>query len=173
MAGDDFDGVFRLGAHADPVALPPYVEVIRLDRIRRDDPDLVARVVALTGEHLARRPGDNPDHPTGPAPGRRPAVARRRRISTRSTSTPSGYAASAAPPPSWPPISSAWLNLTDRPGTESAGAAFPELAAGAKSLQFALARVVRGRQVDLTGILEPMEEHWARAMAALADRYGT
>ncbi len=47
LEGDDFDGVFRLGARSDAPGLPPYVEVIRLDRIRRHDPDLVARVVSL------------------------------------------------------------------------------------------------------------------------------
>ncbi len=65
-----------------------------------------------------------------------------------------------------------WLNRFDRPGTESAAADFAELAAGAKALQFALARVVRGRRVDLAGIVGPMEQHWAAGMATLADRYG-
>jgi hypothetical protein len=64
-----------------------------------------------------------------------------------------------------------WLNRFDRPGTESAAVEFGELAAGAKALQFALARVVRGRQVDVAGIVGPMEEHWASAMAVLAEHY--
>ena len=46
------------------------------------------------------------------------------------------------------------------------------MSAGAKALQFALARVVRGREVDLTTILSAMERHWADAMTTLADRYG-
>ncbi len=29
LDGDDFDGVFQRGSHADPTKLPPYVEVIR------------------------------------------------------------------------------------------------------------------------------------------------
>jgi hypothetical protein len=66
-----------------------------------------------------------------------------------------------------------WLNRHDGPGTEAAATAFGDLATGAKSLQFALARVVRGRQVDLAGILGSMEEHWDRAMATLVARYGT
>jgi hypothetical protein len=172
LAGDDFDGVFRLGAHAEPVVLPPYVEVIRLDRIRRDDPDLVARVVALTGEHLARRPGDNPITRLGRRLADDLAWLAAQDLDTfhlysfgicRQCGATAELAADFV----------AWLNLRDRPGTESAGAAFTELAAGAKSLQFALARVVRGRQVDLAAVIGPMEEHWALAMAALVDRYGT
>ena len=52
--------VYKRQAHADPDALPPYVERIRLDRVRRDDPELVGRVVGLARSHLARRPLDNP-----------------------------------------------------------------------------------------------------------------
>ena len=77
LDGDDFDGVFRLGSHAEATGLPPYVEVVRLDRIRRDDPELVSRVVALT----ARPPGPaadrQPRHPVGPTPGRGPALVGR------------------------------------------------------------------------------------------------
>ena len=40
--------------------LPPYMEVVRLDRVRHNDPGLVAKAVALTADHLARRPDDNP-----------------------------------------------------------------------------------------------------------------
>ncbi len=65
-----------------------------------------------------------------------------------------------------------WLNRWDRPGTGPAATEFAELATGAKSLQFALARVVRGRQVDLTGILGTMADHWDAGMAMLVDRYG-
>jgi hypothetical protein len=58
----------------------------------------------------------------------------------------------------------------DRPGTESAAEDLSRLSSGAKALQFALARVVRGREVDLTAILSAMERHWSEAMATLADR---
>ena len=105
LAGDDFDGLLRLGAHGDPDALPPYVERIRLDRVRRDDPDLVGRVVGLTRDHLARRPADNPvirmaARLAATCPGSLP------RTSNPSTSTRSACAVSVAPAPSWPPPSS-------------------------------------------------------------------
>ena len=172
LEGDDFDGVFRLGPHADPAALPPYVEVVRLDRIRRDDPDLVAGVVELTREHLARRPADNPVTRLGRRLTEDLPWLAKQDLETfhlysfgmcRQCGATAELAADLV----------TWLNRRDRPGTESAATAFTGLATGAKSLQFALARVVRGRQVDLAGILGSMEEHWASAMDTLVDRYGS
>ena len=60
LEGDDFDGVFRQGSYEDPTVLPPYVETVRLDRMRHDPDALVAGAVALTRAHLARRPVDDP-----------------------------------------------------------------------------------------------------------------
>ena len=65
-----------------------------------------------------------------------------------------------------------WLNEHDRPGTESAAEDLRAVAEGAKALQFALARVARGRQADLESILSPMAERWERALATLECRYG-
>ncbi len=172
LEGEDFDGVFRLGNHAEAAGLPPYVEVIRLDRIRRHDPELVSRVVALTAAHLARRPPDNPVTRLG----RRladdlPWLASQDLETFHLYSF--GMCRQCGATAELAADFVSWLNVHDRPGTEAAAVAFAELAAGAKSLQFALARVVRGRQVDLSGILGPMAEHWASGMAMLADRYGT
>jgi Domain of unknown function (DUF1839) len=171
LEGDDFDGVFRTGVHADIEGLPPYVEVVRLERMRRNDPELVANVVALTTEHLERRPSDNP-------------IARlaRRVEEDRTWLTEQGLeafhlysfgtfrqcGASAEMAASFVE----WLNRFHRPGTESAIGSFTELAAGAKALQFAMARVVRGRDVDIAGIVGAMERHWAEGMATLASSYG-
>jgi Domain of unknown function (DUF1839) len=172
LEGDDFDGVFRLGGHTEAAGLPPYVEVIRLDGIRRNDPELASQVVALTAEHLARRPGDNPVTRLG---GRLaddlPWLAEQDLDTFHLYSF--GICRQCGATAELAADFVGWLNRYDRPGTEPAAAAFLELAAGAKSLQFALARVVRGRQVDLAAVIGPMEEHWALAMAALVDRYGT
>ena len=94
------------GAHADPAALPPYVERIRLDRVRRDDPDLVA----AGGGPDPRPPGPparrQPGAPDGGPPARRTCRGWPARTSRPSTSTRSACAASAAPAPSWPRPSS-------------------------------------------------------------------
>jgi hypothetical protein len=171
LEGDDFDGVFRLGGHADAPGLPPYVELIRLDRVRRDDPGLVARVVSLTRDHLERRPTDNPITRLGERLDQDMAWLTQQDLETfhlysfgicRQCGATAELAASFVE----------WLNRHDGPGTEAAATSFGELAAGAKALQFALARVVRGRQVDLGPILGPMEQHWADAMTMLVARYG-
>jgi len=172
LAGDDFDGVFRLGPYADDSGLPPYMELIRLDRVRHDDPDLVPRVVALTGEHLDRRPADNPVERLATR-----IEADLPWLTTQDLDTFHLYSfgtcrqcgATAELAASFVE----WLNRFDRSGTERAADSFRSVAEGAKALQFALARVVRGRTVDLDPILEPMARHWSEAMGALVECYGT
>ncbi len=170
LDGDDFDGLFRLGAYSDPTALAPYVETIRLDRLRRDDADLVARVVGLARDHLARRPADNPI----------PRMAERMLADLpwlaeqdledfhlysfglcRQCGASTELAATFVD----------WLNTHDRPGTEQSAVAFRQVSDGAKALQFALARVVRGRAVDLEGTFAAMAGQWEVAMDVLCARY--
>ena len=171
LEGEDFDGTFRRGVHADSLELPPYMELIRLDRVRRDDPTLVDRVVTLTRDHLGRRPATNPVARLGER-----LVADLPWLAGQDLETFHLYSfgtcrqcgASAELASSFVD----WLNRHDRPGTEAAAESFAALAAGAKALQFALARVVRGRQVDLAPILASMERHWSDAVATLLTRYG-
>jgi len=170
LDGDDFDGAFRLGEHAEHAGLPPYVEVVRLDRMRHHDPDLVDRVVALTADHLARRPTDNPVARLGDRLAADLGWLAQQDLETfhlysfgicRQCGASAELAASFVD----------WLNRHHRPGTEPAADAFRRLATGAKALQFALARVVRGRTVDLPSVLGPMEGHWASAMEVLDRGY--
>jgi hypothetical protein len=170
LEGDDFDGVFRLGEHAEAPGLPPYVELVRLDRVRPNDPELVSRVVALTAEHLARRPSDNPIDRLGERIEHDLPWLTEQDLETfhlysfgicRQCGATAELASSFVD----------WLNRFDRPGTEPAADAFRDLAAGAKALQFALARVVRGRTIDLMPILTPMAKRWSEAMNLLGDRY--
>ena len=171
LAGDDFDGLLRLGAHGDPDALPPYVERIRLDRVRRDDPDLVDRVVGLARDHLARRPTDNPVT--------RMAARLHDDLPWLATQDLEGFhlysfglcrqcGASTELAASFVD----WLNRNDAPGSEAAAESFRAVAEGAKRLQFSMARVVRGRDVDLDGVLGEMAGHWDDAMRVLESRYG-
>ena len=172
LEGDDFDGAFRLGDHAEHPGLPPYVEVVRLDRVRRDDPDLVGRAVALTADHLSRRPVDNPVTRLGVRLADDLAWLADQDLETfhlYSFGTCRQCGASAELAASFVD----WLTLHHQPGSESAAGAYRELAAGAKALQFALARVVRGRSVDLGSILGPMEDHWASAIGVLEAHYGS
>jgi hypothetical protein len=171
LAGEDFDGLFRLGTRDDPPALPPYVESIRLDRVHRDDRDLVARVVDLTRDHLARRPSDNPVTRMGAR-----IVADLPWLAGQDLEVFHQYAFGLCRQCGASTELAAtfvdWLNSHDGRGTEAAADAFREVAAGAKALQFSLARVIRGRSVDPGGVLDGMAERWAAAMAVLDRRYG-
>ena len=57
-------------------------------------------------------------------------------------------------------------------GLSEVAEAFRTIASTAKSLQFSLARVTRGRMVDLEGPLQEMGCAWEAAMAGLVERYG-
>jgi Domain of unknown function (DUF1839) len=170
LDGDDFDGVFGLGAHEDPTRLPPYVEVIRLDRLR-DDGGLMERAVAATRDHLARRPADNPITRLGVR-----LAADVGWLATQELETFHLYAfGTCRQCGAAHELASSfvgWLDQHDRPGLSGASDAFRAVAEGAKTLQFALARVVRGRTVDLDAVLGPMAEQWATGMAIMDGRYG-
>ncbi len=170
LEGDDFDGVFQRGRHGDPAKLPPYVEVIRLDRLLHDDEGLVGRAVEVTREHLERRAGGNPiaemsariHHDLPWLAGEDLETFHLYAFGTcRQCGASSEMAASFVD----------WLNRFDQPGTESAAEDFRAVAEGAKALQFALARAARGRRADLESILSPMAERWERAVGTLECRY--
>jgi hypothetical protein len=178
LEGDDFDGVFRLGRYTDPNALPPYVETVRLDRIRHDPDNLVAGAVALTRAHVDRRPLDDPmvrlEHRLdGDA-----AWLRSEDIETfhqyafgtcRQCGASAELAASFVD----------WLGARD-PAVLASGArdlevvaeAFRTVAVAAKALQFSLARQSRGRAVDLHSPLAEMGRAYKTAMDGLVARYG-
>src|SRR6202011_5920962 len=113
-----------------------------LERVRRDAPDLVTRVVSRTGEHLGRRPTDNPILRLGKRLAQDMPWLTQQDLETfhlysfgicRQCGATAELAASFVE----------WLNRHDGPGSESAVTAFGDLAEGAKSLQFALVRVGR------------------------------
>ena len=176
LEGDDFDGVFRSGRDTDLSVLPPYVETVRLDRIRRDPDGLVAGALALTRAHLARRPVDDP------------MVRFEQRLEhdaawlgTQDIETYHLYAfgtcrqcgATAELAASFVD----WLAEHDPAVTGSddlvvVADAFRTVATTAKALQFSLARRSRGRAVDLHGSFEEMSLAYRTAMDGLVSRYG-
>ena len=175
LEGDDFDGVFRLGPHADPIALPPYIETIRLDRIHRDPSDLVAGAIALTKAHLARRPADDPMVRFEQRLERDAAWLETQDIETfhlyafgtcRQCGASAELAASFVD----------WLAAHDPAATGFddlvvVADAFRRVATAAKALQFNLARRSRGRTVDLRGSFGEMSEAYHCAMDGLVVRY--
>ena len=135
-------------------------------------PTSSSRVVALTREHLARRPADNPV--------RRMAARLREDLPWLAAQDLEafhlysfGLCRQCGASTELAATFVEWLErATTAPGASLPPTAFREVAEGAKRLQFAMARVVRGRSVDLDGVLGDMAAHWDAAMAVLEARYG-
>jgi hypothetical protein len=177
LEGDDFDGLFRLGAYEDATALPPYAETVRLDRIRRDLGGQFESVLALTQAHLARRPVDDPmarfqqrmAHDLTWLEGQDTETFHLYAFGTcRQCGAAAELAASFVD----------WLAAND-PSAGTAGVedlvmvaeSFRTVATTAKALQFALARASRGRKVDLDGLFDGLGLAYGAAMEGLAARY--
>lgn len=178
LEGGDFEGIFRLeSSSGSPVPAdkewvpPPYMERIRLERIRREH-DLLPVVLELTRDYVSRRPETNPVH----------RFAKRLRrdvdwLSKQDLDTFDSYAfgtcrqcGAAAE------LAASFLDwLTERAGTDLSEAShhFRTISSFAKTLEFALARTVRGRAVDLSSPLDEMESAWEGAMSVLVPQFGT
>ncbi len=174
LEGEDFDGVFRLGAHADAGALPPYVEIVRLERLRREAAaELFAIATDLLRDHLNRRPSDNPIRRMG------------ERIRTDlqwlsavsidefhvwAFGTVRQCGASAELAASF----CNWLGVGRAvPDLVAAAARWTSLAESAKSLQFQLARAARGRAVSIDGLIDEMADQWEAAQELSSQRVST
>jgi hypothetical protein len=172
LEGEDFDGVFHLPDGRDPLVLFPYIELIRIDRLRHDDERrLLEAVVDLTREHLAWRPTTNP------------MVRMRARLEADLDSL-AGLGDEGFHPYAFGTCRQCgsnaemagsfveWLGEHDGGGLEKAAEAFGEIASVAKGLEFSLARAARGRRVDLSAPFDAIEEAWDTAMGILMERYG-
>lgn len=169
LDGDDFDGVFRLGLDLSAHVLAPYVETIRLDQLERPSHDeIVERCQHLLARQLELMPDDNPI-------GR----LRERVLSDvvwlqsagldgfhqwafgtfRQCGSSAEFAAEHL----------LWLSShsAEAPGLRIAADAFRNIAQGCKSLEFSMARIARGRAVDVAPTFDEMERDWSTARAAL------
>ncbi len=162
LDGDDYAGVFRHGQE-DPGALPPYVELVKLDRLERpDDDELLRRTVRLVEVHLGRRPASNPvlrfrtrfDEDLEWLRAADMSAFHLYAFATlRQFGSCSELSASLC---SW---------LVDRgEAVGEAGKLFTGLASGAKAVQFKLARLASGRPIDIGPLLEDMARQWDSAM---------
>ncbi len=167
LEGDDFDGAIGWEGVGAASNLAPYLEVVRLAQRH----DLAVDVaVGLARTHLGRRPATNPvtrlaTHIQAALPWvvdqGLDAFHQWAFDTSRQCGANAGLAAAFAD----------WLIDEDPGAPVGAGDRFREVAEGAKSLQFSLARAVRGRTVDLGVHLGPMETAWDDAISTLAARY--
>jgi hypothetical protein len=169
LDGADYAGIFGHDRDLSAV-LPPYVELVKLDGLKRlGDAEVLDTALALIREHLARRPASNPVRrfrarlesdlewlrSEGFETFHQYAFATLRQLGSASELTSSLCA---------------WLAERGEP-TADASREWCEVASLAKASQFQLARLVRGRGADVDGSLETMERCWATAMDMLVRQY--
>jgi hypothetical protein len=171
LDGDDFDGALRRVTPLDPTVLPPYVELVKLERLDRDGRHLLSTARELTRAHLRRRPTDSPisrlakriEGDVEWLAGQDIEVFHQYAFGTcRQCGAVAEMAGAFVD----------WLDLHDGGGLAATAERFRSVATGAKTVQFGLARVVSGRRFGAQGILDDMGEWWETAMVTLADRYG-
>jgi hypothetical protein len=170
LSGENFEGVFRLGKFEDERALPPYVEIINLDdATSAEDPTKGA--LALTRRHLEHRKATNPIRRM-----REKIEADREWLTSQTIDMFHLYSfglfrqcgAGAELSASYLD----WLDERDGGGLHDAAEELRSVAANAKSLQFAMARLARKRNADIEAPFAQMEASWERAMGRLVARYG-
>jgi hypothetical protein len=140
------------------------VERIRLLDMRRDD-ELATRARKLATKHLRRRPASNPIRRMGVAladvPGLTGGDIETFHRYMFGTCRQCGSAAELAAD------HAEWLETHVGGGMAAAAPLLREVAQGAKSLQFTLARAMHGRTVDITDTIERMAVAYDEAMAIL------
>ncbi|MCU1675320.1 MAG: hypothetical protein JWM93_78 [Frankiales bacterium] len=169
LDGDDFDGVLPSTGPGDAGYLAPYVERIRLQDLLRDE-GVAIRARKLATKHLRRRPATNPirrmgDALTGVAGitgGDIDAFHRYMFGTCRQCGSAAELAADHAE----------WLEAHGVCVTAAAAPLLRDVASGAKSLQFALARAVRGRHVDISATIDRMAVAYDDAMAIFVAALG-
>jgi hypothetical protein len=175
LDGENFTQLFRLDAPPGGGALPPYVEFCKLDGLRRlPEAQLVARSVALLGEHLRRRPRHNP-------------VSRYAERFLRDLDWLRGeelalfhayaFATIRQCGACWEQTARylRWLEVHGEAGLSEVATHFDNLSSTAKALQFKTARAVRKKDVEvapLEAMLREMAAAWDAGMSALGARYG-
>lgn len=170
LSGDDFDAVLPPIGPGDGGYLPPYVERIVVDRLTPTE-DLAARAAAVAAVHLHRRPATNPVRRMGErlladvtrATGGDVDAFHRLMFGTcRQCGSAAELAADHAE----------WLATHLGGGSAAAAPHFREVAACAKSLQFTMARAMRGRTVDVAGTFDRMASSYDEGMSILTASLG-
>jgi hypothetical protein len=161
LRDDDFDGVFGL-SNGHEIVLPPYVEQIRNfpTRIESD------AIVSIVREHIQRRPAGNPVGRLAEGVQRATKWLPEAGMETFhlwAFATLRQCGATAE-------LSGDLVEYLDPvfPGSGEAREHFRNVAAGAKSVQFKMARAASGRTVDVAPALEAMAVSWQSGVDIVA-----
>jgi len=186
LSGHDFESLLRPAPDTRTV-LPPYVESIRLDSLRRPSPSDTDLVIDLTRKHLLRRPASSPlARMSKRLEEDLPWLSSQDldRFHTYAFGTVRQCGANAELIGSFVE----WLALHDPPTlspgkTSSAekregelfaiAGRFGSVASGMKALEFMLARAARGRPNAraYSSLFAELEEDWEAGMNGLVDLY--
>jgi hypothetical protein len=172
LAGDDFDGVFRLGKHAAPDGtLAPYTEIAKFGLVPLSDAALAAHARAAVDTWLARRPATNPIE-------RHHARFAARDLAWLRAEAPERFHEYAFA--TFRQVGAcfelagsflAWLGERGDPAAAAAVPACATIASTAKAVQFKLARAVTlGRDVDFDTPFAAMAGAWDEVMLRLDAR---
>lgn len=162
---DEFSDVLRLN---DGAGLPPYTELIDLSRIvHRDYEDLRAVVTDQVRQHVARRAAGDP------------VAALGQRITGDMAwlrANPElfhGYAfGTLRQLGAWASTTATFVEWLGHPDLVEAVHALEALSAASKTCQFKLARIVAGRDADLSELFVAMSESRTHAYSSLVSVYG-
>jgi hypothetical protein len=163
LSGEDFRGIFRIGAEQGGSALPPYTEIVRFDAgPRLAGAELRAASRELLRRDLARRPRDSPftrfgEHLAGALPGLLAADAAAYHAYAFATVRMAGSGAELAA------AHADWL-LDGR--AAQATAALGRVVDASKLLSFKLAR---RRAFDPEPAVATLAEAWEEALGRLDD----
>lgn len=165
LGGDDYRGVFRLGA-ADPAALPPYTELVRFDAGERLEGEaLRTAALAALRRHLHHRPRINPFETFG--------EQLRRELPRLLAADLDAYHAYAFATVRMGGSAfeiaadhARWLFGAD---AAPAAAALGGIVEGCKSLSF---RLARRRPFDPEPLIDRLAQGWSRGIADLASLAG-
>ena len=165
---DDYRNALRVGREFSADVLPPYIELVRDDRLAPLPRDLLREAAAeLLAVQLERRPTGNPVTRFGE---RLAADLPRLLADGEQAYHEYAFVTVRQCGAAWEAAQSFLEWLDDGAGgpAASAAASYGELAAAAKTMFFKLARsAAKGRTLDAAPAIEEMEDLWDGALATL------
>ncbi|HMA08706.1 MAG TPA: DUF1839 family protein [Ramlibacter sp.] len=170
LSGEDFRNLFRLDAPADPRSMPPFAELVHIDRLVRHPPaDLAVLALRLLRRHLDWRPKTNPfvrfgDRFTLDLPQMREAGLERYHDWAFASVRQAGAAFELAA------AHLRWHAGFGMSGLRPSAELFDAIAQGNKALILKAARAVNsGRPLDAGALFAEMAQAWDRGMVLLQD----
>lgn len=174
----DYSHVLRL--RPLPVeAMVPYAEVVDVSSLRKDDiHDVMAVTRRLVRDHLGRRPQSNPvarlaEQVAADVPWlREQGIDVFHQYAFGTLRQCGAWAGTTAGFVTWLGEHDAVLDTTNIERLNVASTSLNQIANGAKTAQFQLARAAAGRSVDLGTTFAPMVDAYVAALDALVVVYG-